>query len=295
MDNIQPLVSICCITYNHVSYIRQCLEGFLMQKVSFPIEIVINDDCSTDGTTDIILEYEKKYPDIVKPIYHAENEYSKGVRGMFATYCFPRAKGKYIALCEGDDYWTDPLKLQKQVDFMEANPDYSLCFHNAIRLNERLAKKEKISSFCYLNKSQRISIESIIADWCMPTASLFFRMESLEKVEIPRFYSGDYTLELVLASVGKVYYIDEYMSVYHINSGGISGSISAKKWAEHLCELLDWFDKYTDYKYTEHIQEREIGAIKFAKYYNLKQKCVLFPFLFMPYYTYKRVIERLKH
>src|SRR5690554_4624359 len=121
-----PLVSISCITYNHAPYIRQCLEGFLMQQCDFEYEILIHDDASTDGTSDIIREYQKKYPEIIKPIIQKENQWSQGVRGMMARFNFPRAKGKYIALCEGDDYWTDPLKLQKQVDFLEKNPNYSL-------------------------------------------------------------------------------------------------------------------------------------------------------------------------
>ncbi len=124
----QPLVSICCITYNHESYIRETIEGFLMQKTKFPIEVLIHDDASTDKTADIIREYENKYPDIIKPIYQFDNKYSKGI-SVSETYNFPRARGKYIAMCEGDDYWTDPSKLQKQVDFMEVNPDCSLCFH----------------------------------------------------------------------------------------------------------------------------------------------------------------------
>lgn len=124
----QPLVSICCITYNHESYIRETIEGFLMQKTKFPIEVLIHDDESTDKAADIIREYENKYPDIIKPIYQFDNKYSKGI-SVSVTYNFPRARGKYIAMCEGDDYWTDPSKLQKQVDFMEVNPDCSLCFH----------------------------------------------------------------------------------------------------------------------------------------------------------------------
>ena len=124
------IVSVSCITYNHAPYIRACLDGFLMQKTSFVFEILIHDDCSTDGTREIIEEYSKKYPDIIFPIFQTENQYSKGVRGMMARFNFPRSRGKYIALCEGDDYWSDPYKLQRQVDFLEANTDFSICFHN---------------------------------------------------------------------------------------------------------------------------------------------------------------------
>jgi len=121
-----PLVSVSCITYNHEPYIRQCLDGFLMQQCDFEYEILIHDDASTDGTSEIIREYQEKYPEIIKPIIQTENQWSQGVRGIMAKFNFSRARGKYIALCEGDDYWTDPLKLQKQVDFLENNPEYSL-------------------------------------------------------------------------------------------------------------------------------------------------------------------------
>ena len=114
-----PLVSICCLTYNHVPFIRKCLDGFLMQQTDFPIEILIHDDCSTDGTTEIIRQYEAKYPELIFPLYEEENQYSRGGAGKMDLYNYRRARGKYIAYCEGDDYWTDPLKLQKQVDFLE--------------------------------------------------------------------------------------------------------------------------------------------------------------------------------
>ena len=111
-----PLVSISCITYNHEPYIVQALNGFLMQKTSFPFEVLIHDDASTDRTADIIREYEKKFPKIIKPIYQKENQYSKGNRAILASFVYPRAKGKYIALCEGDDYWIDENKLQQQYE-----------------------------------------------------------------------------------------------------------------------------------------------------------------------------------
>jgi len=121
----KPFVSICCLAYNHEPYIRDCLDGFMIQQTNFDFEVLIHDDASTDKTAEIIREYEKKYPDIIKPIYQTENQYSKRV-GITRVFQFPRARGKYIAMCEGDDYWTDPLKLQKQVDFLESNPDYGL-------------------------------------------------------------------------------------------------------------------------------------------------------------------------
>ena len=113
------MVSICCITYNQEQYIAQTIESFLMQKVDFKYEILINDDASTDRTADIIREYEKKYPDIIKPIYQSINQYSRGITNPSGAFNYPRASGKYIAMCEGDDYWTDIYKLKKQVDFLE--------------------------------------------------------------------------------------------------------------------------------------------------------------------------------
>src|SRR5690554_319935 len=102
----QPLVSICCLAFNHEKYIEICLEGFLFQKTTFPFEVLIHDDASTDRTAEIIKEYERKYPHIIKSIYQTQNQYSKGV-GVNRVFNFPRAQGKYIAMCEGDDYWTD--------------------------------------------------------------------------------------------------------------------------------------------------------------------------------------------
>ena len=127
MEQSNIVVSIIFNTYNHEPYIRQCLEGFVMQKTDFAFEVLIHDDASTDKTADIIREYEAHYPDIIKPIYQTENQYSKKT-GIMKTFQIPRVKGKYIALCEGDDYWIDPLKLQKQVDILEKDATITTCF-----------------------------------------------------------------------------------------------------------------------------------------------------------------------
>ena len=177
MSEKTPLVSVLTLAYNQAPYIRECLDGILMQKTNFAFELLIHDDASTDGTADIIREYEAKYPDIVKPIYQTENQYSKGVK-ISSTYQFSRAKGKYIAMCEGDDYWTDPLKLQKQVDFMEANPEYSLCFHNA----KVIYQDEDKESHIFANIEDReYSASEIYETWYIQTATTLFKKESLFK------------------------------------------------------------------------------------------------------------------
>lgn len=126
-----PLVSIRCLVYNHEPYLRQCLEGFVMQKTNFPFEAIVHDDASTDGSAAIIREYAEKYPDIIKPIYETENQYSKR-DGSLTRIVNSHLRGKYIAWCEGDDYWIDPMKLQKQVDFLEANPNYVFSYTNIV-------------------------------------------------------------------------------------------------------------------------------------------------------------------
>ena len=237
MNNMQPLVSICCITYNHAPYIRQCLDGFLMQKVTFPIEIIINDDCSTDGTTDIIREYEAKYPDKIKPIYHVENEYSKGVRGMFATYCFPKAKGKYIAMCEGDDYWTDPLKLQKQVDFMEVSPEYGLVYTQVDAFDDNgvigpIARE--------IADAKSLLFGNVIA-----TLTVCFRRELLQSYLSDvnpigkNWLMGDYPIWLWISHHSKIYFMNETMGRYRVLQNSASHSADINRVVAFENSVLD--------------------------------------------------------
>jgi glycosyltransferase involved in cell wall biosynthesis/GNAT superfamily N-acetyltransferase len=219
-DNI--VVSICTVTYNHEKYIHNAIEGFLMQKTTFPLEILIHDDASTDKTADIIRKYEEKYPDIIKPIYQTENQYQKG-QTISPVYQWPRAKGKYIAPCEGDDYWTDPYKLQKQFDFLEANEDYSACFHNAEVLRENGEK----TLFHKTPIKDTYNFNEIITGWFVPTASLLFRNkpilhETMSDFAKYKIVSGDRLLLALLGDLGKIKYMPESMSVYRKHEGGIS-------------------------------------------------------------------------
>lgn len=242
-DNI--IVSISCITYNHAKYIRQCLDGMLMQKTDFRYEILIHDDASTDGTDDIIREYETKYPDIIKPIYETENQYSKGIR-ISATYNYPRAKGKYIALCEGDDYWTDPCKLQKQVDFLDNHLDFSMCFTGA----KVKCEVNNITSNLYEDlKTQEYWGDDIISKWIVPTCSVVFKKDILQYIpNNTRFCVGDNVCFLTCAKHGRVFCISEPTSVYRRQSDGWvsthKDSESLLEWLEHYKALLEYFPEY---------------------------------------------------
>ena len=174
MDEIKPLVAIHCLVYNHEPYLRDCFEGFVMQQTNFPFVAIVHDDASTDGSTAIIREYEEKYPHIFKPIYETENQYSKrdGSLDRIMDEAINATGAKYVAMCEGDDYWTDPLKLQKQVDFMESHLDYSMCFHAAEIMNET---KTPIITTCQNIVEKEYFTNDIFPGWVVPTASVMYR------------------------------------------------------------------------------------------------------------------------
>lgn len=252
MENKQPLVSVCCTTYNQEAYIRRCLDGILMQKTSFPIEILVHDDASTDATATIIREYEQLYPNIIKPIYQVENQYSKGIH-ISQTFQYPYVLGKYIALCEGDDYWTDPLKLQKQVDFLESHPDYAMCFHN-VEVKAEDGCLADTSIYDHLRTGDYTGME-IISRWTVPTCSVLFRRECVAHIpENPGFRMGDNVLFLTCASCGKVYCLNEKMGVYRRNPGGwtsMPSQIAAQRFIEHYKAMKESFPTMYDQVFDE--------------------------------------------
>lgn len=225
-----PLLSISCITYNHVNYIRQALDGFLMQKTSFPFEIIIHDDASNDGTREIIEEYHKKFPELIFPYFQKENQYSKGIRGITMRYNYPRCRGKYIALCEGDDYWTDPNKLQKQVDFLEKNEDYIACFHNALIENEITNQVHKYHDWTDSREVSKIEVIEI-GGYVFPTASLVFRNSIDYNWLLKHAYcsAGDLVLSIELIKKGNLYYLDDIMCNYRRHIGGVYSNLTVNK------------------------------------------------------------------
>ncbi|MGY6522403.1 MAG: glycosyltransferase [Mongoliitalea sp.] len=252
MDN-KPLVSICCLTYNHSKYIRDCIDGFLMQETNFSFEIIVHDDASTDGTINIIKDYVFKHPGFFITIFQSENKFSKGIKPIY-KYVFPKAKGKYIALCEGDDYWTDPLKLQKQIDFIENNQNVSAVFHNA----EMVSDGNFLSYHCNYSSSQVIPDEKVIfrGGGLFPTASLLFRnfFKNNPSKGDHNYLSGDRALIYQLLLIGKIYYLNEIMSVYRIHDQGIySSSLNdSQKWLKIRYSNIDLLKDYSKKFGTNH-------------------------------------------
>lgn len=216
------MVSVVVTTYNHVNFIKQCIDGILLQKTNFPLEIILGEDESSDGTREICKEYSKKHPDIIRLFLRNRKDVIYINGSATGRYNFIEnlkvCKGKYIALCEGDDYWTDPLKLQKQVDFLEKHSNYSMCFHSVYNLKN----KKIIEEFPSNELATTFELKDIFSQWFIPTCSMLFR----NKIEIPKWFadviSGDFTLHFLIAEKGEIYFLKENMGVYRIHDRGVS-------------------------------------------------------------------------
>ncbi len=232
MSENNPLVSISCLTFNQVNYVRQCLEGLVMQQTDFDYEILVHDDASTDGTQDIIREYEAKYPDKFRVIYQKENQYSKGVM-IDEAFQYPRVRGKYIAFCEGDDYWTDPTKLQRQVDFLESHPDYGLVYTEYDRYIEDESKFIR-SCFAtgYTPRPLTFGEYLVMAGYIAPPTWMF-RKELLPKSQIS-YVDGSYRLSLHLWANSNVKFFPETTAVYRVHSAGVSHVKDARGFAHRI-------------------------------------------------------------
>lgn len=246
------MVSILCATYNHELYLERAVDGFLNQETDFAYEIIIHDDASVDNTRRIIEKYARDYPDAIKPIYQTENQYSKGKK-ITLDFMVPKSRGKYVALCEGDDFWMDSHKLQKQVDYMESHPKCSLVVHDAVRVFENGATKGPYSAKYSLKGSRILTLDNVVSDLgAFPLASMMFRRsfycEHFEFLNTVRNF--DYLIKTMLATSGYVYYIGEAMAAYRENAKGSWSErvqSSDEKAVEHLKESIVTFEKLDSY------------------------------------------------
>lgn len=240
-----PLVSILCITFNHEKFIAQTIEGFLIQKTNFKFEIIIHDDASTDKNVEIIKLYQAKNPELFDCVFQTENQYSKK-DGSLENAIFSTPRGKYIALCEGDDFWTDPFKLQKQVDFLEKNEEYGLVHHEADYLFQKSGKSVKNHHQTNkINPSRGFVFEELLDNNNIYTPTVIFRASLLKHfmaIDVnvrSKFLMGDYVMWLEFSQHCKFYYLPESMATYRVLENSASKSTSYEKEMSFLNSYFD--------------------------------------------------------
>lgn len=250
-----PLVSVYCMTYNHEKTIGQAIEGVVSQKTDFPFELIIHDDASTDSTAEIVMDYADRYPDMIRTVIQKENQFRNC--NIIKSFIHPLSKGSYIAICEGDDYWTDCSKLQKQVDYMKSHTGCSMCFHAV----EELHSDGSLIPYRPLKQSGAVSAQTVVArggQFC-PSVSLMFRRDVMDCW--PEFRDEadvyDYPAQALAAYMGEVYYMDCMMGVYRFASDG-SWTAAHKNENDytHLKNETHWlelFDAYTNHEFKDSI------------------------------------------
>lgn len=227
------LVAIHCLVYNHEPYLRDCFEGFVMQKTNFRFVAIVHEDCSTDNSAAIIREYETKYPDIFRPIYETENQWHKtdGSLRRIMNAAIDATGVKYVALCEGDDYWTDPLKLQKQVDFMESHPKCSVSFHRCRHLNTYTNQwsDDGLDKYIINNEPTEISIPQFFKHWCTQPLTMMYRKEVFD-TSVAKKYKHFWDMYFIyhLLCAGKGYLLPFVGGVYIIQANGMSGGLQSE-------------------------------------------------------------------
>ncbi len=221
-----PLLSVICLTYNHAAFVKETLDGFLRQETDFPLEVIVHDDASTDATAAIIREYAARYPSVIKPIYQQQNQYRLGV--PFSTRLFAQAEGKYIAYCEGDDYWTDPRKLQIQVDFLEQHRDYVMTYHDAYMFNSQgVVRSPHMQGKFRKDATARELMQA------RPVSTLTVCFRNLVH-ELPPELHGVEVLDIcwwsLLGAHGKGKFIEEIKpGAYRVHEGGIFSMRDSKQ------------------------------------------------------------------
>ena len=238
----RPLVVVRCCTYNQESYIEDALKGIILQKTNFLFYAVVHDDASIDGTADIIRQYAEKYPNIIRPIYEEENQYSKhdgSLKRLMDKAC---KNAKYVAICEGDDYWVDPLKLQKQVDFLESNPECGMCHTNArIKIGERIIDTP-IKSFNKDRTEQLLLGNNVFTATALIRQDVYMNISELYDniTKGRRFSFTDYPLWLLTSLDHSIGYINDYTAVYRVLSESASHFVDKRKQYEFDSQVLDF-------------------------------------------------------
>lgn len=265
-DKVKPLLSVNCLTYNHAPYLRDALESFVNQQTDFPFVVVVHDDASTDGTADIVREYAEKYPERIMPFIETENQYSKrdGSLQRRVNACL---RGRYVAFCEGDDWWSDPLKLQKQVDFLEANPDYAMCYTGA----EIFSQQE--GRIVGIWEGSAESFSELVENNSIPTMTAVVRYDVLmqytaEVPRDPRWLMGDLPMWLWIAAHGKIKFMDCLTACYRVLEESASHSHSLHRRYAFELSAIDIRRHFVE-RYPELIDDTTLGNVRRRTYEKL--------------------------
>jgi len=287
-EGVSPVVTIFCLTYNHQDYICEALEGFLMQETDFPVEIFVHDDASQDDTQEILKEHQRRYPNLFSLALQKENQWSKGFSKNFADHLF-RQRGTFVALCEGDDYWTDPKKLQKQVSYLQNHPEVSLC------CTSYLKKKESVLEQLELNLSRVVTTQNWSFPYSLSTATAMFRLQDLMQsfpTKAPH-YVKDIFLWRLLLQRGDAHVLLDCTAVYRIHPGGVFSLQS--EFQQHLSNLrtaqsmLAHFGRQRDVRTfhsvalqscLRHLQVNDLGEVEFLIGVALRSRPAALPQLF---------------
>lgn len=271
------MVSVICCAFNHEKYIAKTLDSIVTQKTDFKYEIIIHDDASNDKTVYIIEEYAKRYPNLIVPVFQKENQYSKHIDILF-QFCLPRARGKYLAFCECDDFWTDSKKLQKEVDVLEKDSSISYVCHSSYLVDKDgflIGKKASYNSSCFIPTESIITIDRN----SFTTASILIRKKIFE--DYPREFMkspvGDVMLKIYGAFNGDVYFLNDICSAYRLSSPGSwtsrNNSYNARKsFTEEMNYFYGLLNRYSNNKYNDLFErimlENEFDLLKFGNNYK---------------------------
>lgn len=244
-----PLISVICLTYNHERYLRQTLDGFLGQTLISETEILVHDDASVDGTGEILCEHAKRWPDTFFPLIRKENLRSQGISlyDIYTRSIFPEARGRYLAICEGDDYWTDPRKLEKQIEFMESHSEFTICFHHAgIQRGEIIDYEEHHCNTGFeLKIRDEFTLEDLLQGNFIQNCTVVYRNLHLPYPDIfGSLLLPDWPLHLFHAQYGKIKYLRDVMAVHRVHDSGIWNSLSTAEQAFHAKQTLHCFNEY---------------------------------------------------
>lgn len=269
------IVSVHTLVYNHEKYIAKAIESVLAQQCNFKIEMIVSDDCSPDGSAAIIRDYASRYPDIIKPIFNAKNIGAAANNLQVLRAC----KGKYIAALEGDDYWCDPYKLQKQIDFLEANPDFSMCFTDAGIVDEISPGEFVVSAESFFTRKDKDVYD--MADFIMANANIIPTPTFIFRNQLPdpmpdcfcKTVSGDIILQFLMADKGKAKFLPDRTAMYRHHTGGITKvDEEIKKAYDDLVMIYASLDSFFNFKYKELFRTRQLAVAKERLIYGAEKK-----------------------